>query len=348
LKLKFGYSISWSSFEEITSRSIEAEKFGFDSIWYHDHLMIPGSAPVLESFSVLTALATKTNHCKIGQSVVDTSRRHPATIAHSTLTLNHISNGRAFVGLGAGESMNLVPLGLNMKKPLKRLRESIQFVKGVFNATKNSPFNFSGEIFSAKNIFLNVNEKITTIPPIYVGASGPQTREMTGELADGWVPYVHSLSNYEKLLKDIKKGVEKSRRKISDLDLVANIPVLITQDENDSRKKKIGRSLAIRLLLERNTLKDLGWSEEIPNEFSQSGMIVNESISKKLEQEADKIPSEITEQIAAIGKPSEIIEVLENYKKMGAKNFLIKFLGPITTDDLKKFNSEIIQIMKNA
>jgi len=348
LKLKFGYSISWSSFEEITSRSIEAEKFGFDSIWYHDHLMIPGNAPVLESFSVLTALATKTNHCKIGQSVVDTSRRHPATIAHSTLTLNHISNGRAFVGLGAGESMNLVPLGLNMKKPLKRLRESIQFVKGVFNATKNSPFNFSGEIFSAKNIFLNVNEKITTTPPIYVGASGPQTREMTGELADGWVPYVHSLSNYEKLLKDIKKGVETSRRKISDLDLVANIPVLITQDENDSRKKKIGRSLAIRLLLERNTLRDLGWNEEIPNEFSQSDMIVNESISKKLEQEADKIPSEITEQIAAIGKPSEIIEVLENYKKMGAKNFLIKFLGPITTDDLKKFNSEIIQIMKNA
>jgi len=193
-----------------------------------------------------------------------------------------------------------------------------------------------------------VNEKITTTPPIYVGASGPQTREMTGELADGWVPYVHSLSNYEKLLKDIKKGVETSRRKISDLDLVANIPVLITQDENDSRKKKIGRSLAIRLLLERNTLRDLGWNEEIPNEFSQSDMIVNESISKKLEQEADKIPSEITEQIAAIGKPSEIIEVLENYKKMGAKNFLIKFLGPITTDDLKKFNSEIIQIMKNA
>ena len=95
-------------------------------------------------------------------------------------------------------------------------------------------------------------------------------------------------------------------------------------------------------------MRDLGWNKEIPNEFSQSDMIVDESISKKLEQEADKIPSEITEQIAAIGKPSEIIEVLEKYKKMGAKNFLIKFLGPINTDDLKKFNSEIIQIMKNA
>ena len=177
---------------------------------------------------------------------------------------------------------------------------------------------------------------------------GPRTREITGELADGWIPYVHSLSNYEKLLKDIINGTKKTGRKISDMDLVANVPILITQNENDEKRKKIGRSLSIRLLLEVNTLRDLGWNGEIPEEFSQSKMIVDESMSKKLEQVADKIPSEITEQIAAIGRPSEIIEVLENYKKMGAKHFLIKFLGQTTTDDLKKFNSEIIQVMKNA
>ena len=348
MDLKFGYNISWSPFEEIISRSVEAEKFGFDSLWYHDHLMIPGNAPVFESFSLLTALATKTNHCKIGQTVMDVSRRHPATIAQYALTLNHISNGRAFLGLGAGEAMNLVPLGIDIKKPLKRLRESIQFVKGLFNATKDTPFNFSGEIFSAKNVFLNLGKKIESTPMIYVGASGPRTRETVGELADGWIPYVHSLLNYEKLLKDVINGTKKTKRKISDIDLVANVPILITQNENDERRKKIGRSLSIRLILEANTLKDLGWNGEIPEEFSQSNMIVDESMSKKLEQVADSIPSEITEQIAAIGRPSEIIEVLENYKKMGAKHFLIKFLGQTTTDDFKKFNSEIIQVMKNA
>ena len=193
-----------------------------------------------------------------------------------------------------------------------------------------------------------MNKKIESIPPIYIGASGPRTREITGELADGWIPYVHSLSNYEKLLKDIRNGAKKTKRKISDIDLVANVPILITQNENDDKRKKIGRSLSIRLLLEGSTLRDLGWNEEIPEEFSQSKMVVDESLSKKLEQAADKIPAEMTEQIAAIGRPSEIIEVLENYKKMGANHFLIKFLGQTTTDDLKKFNSEIIQVMKNA
>ncbi len=149
-------------------------------------------------------------------------------------------------------------------------------------------------------------------------------------------------------MKDIINGTKKIGRKISDIDLVANVPILITQNENDERRKDIGRSLSIRLLLEENTLRDLGWNGEIPEELSQSKMIIDESISKKLEEVADKIPSEITEQIAAIGRPSEIIEVLEKYKKMGAKHFLIKFLGQTTTDDLKKFNSEIIQVMKNA
>jgi len=348
LKAQFGYSISWSSFEEIISKSSLAEKFGFNTIWYHDHLMIPSNAPVLESFSLLTALAERTTKCKIGQTVVDTSRRHPATIAHSALTLNHISNGRAFVGIGTGEAMNLTPLKLSMEKPLKKLRESLYIIKGIFNAKKETPFSFSGDIFSAKDVFLNVDDKIISPPPIYVGAGGPKTREITGELADGWIPYVHSLSNYGKFLGDIKNGVEKTKRNISELDLVASVPILITNNENDDRRKKIGRSLAIRLLLEGNTLKDLGWEEDIPKEILQSQMIIDESVSKKLEDEADKIPSEITEQIAAIGTPAEIIEVLEKYKKIGADHFLIKFLGQVTNDDFRRFDSEVIQVMNNT
>ena len=77
-------------------------------------------------------------------------------------------------------------------------------------------------------------------------------------------------------------------------------------------------------------------------------MIIDESVSKKLEDEADKIPSEITELIAAIGTPEQIIEILEKYKKIGANHFLIKFLGQVTNDDFRIFDSEVIQIMNNT
>ena len=46
--------------------------------------------------------------------------------------------------------------------------------------------------------------------------------------------------------------------------MVANVPILVTNNESDAGRKKIGRSLAIRLLFEGNTLKDLGWDQNIP------------------------------------------------------------------------------------
>jgi alkanesulfonate monooxygenase SsuD/methylene tetrahydromethanopterin reductase-like flavin-dependent oxidoreductase (luciferase family) len=347
LKIKFGYNLSWSSYEKLYSISHNAEKNGFDSVWFHDHLVIPGPAPVLESFSVLSALSIQIKKCRIGLTVADTVRRHPATLAHILLTINHISRGRSFLGIGVGESMNLSPLGLTLDKPLTRLKESIQFIKGLLNANKKNPFNFNGKIFSAKNLFINIENFSNSIPPVYIGASGIKTRKITGEFADGWIPYVHSLSNYEKLFSDIKFGIKKSNRNISNFDVVANIPILMTNNYNDEQKNSIKRSLAIRLLLEQNTLKDLGWDEEIPNEISQSNMVVDSSISKKLEEEADKIPLEILEQIAIIGNTSHIVETLEKYKKIGATHFLIKLMGNPIVDDFKKFNKDVIQVLKN-
>jgi len=346
-QLKFGYSFSWDTYSDIIAKSLKAEKNGFDFLWYHDHLLIPGSSPVLESFSVLGGLAASTNFCKIGQTVVDTYRRHPSALAHSVLTLNHMSNGRAFLGIGAGQPMNLNPINLQMSQPLMRLKESIQYIKGLLNASKENPFSFSGKIFTAKNIFLNTGKSELSTPPIYVGASGIKTREITGQYADGWIPYVHALKNYEKLLTDVKSGARKANRDIAELDIVANIPILILENNNEHERKKIKRSLGVRLLLESNTLKDLGWNEDIPIETSQLEMVIDKSTPKILEESADKIPQDICEQIAAIGTVSEIIEVLEQYKKIGATQFIIKFMGTPSSDEFSKFNSEIIQVMKN-
>ena len=115
MNVKFGYSIPWSSLDDIILHSQIAEKNCFDTLWYPDHLMIPGNAMVFESFSIIATLAQKTKSIKIGQPVVDTFRRHPSLIAHTALTIDNLSNGRSFVGLGAGEPMNLTPIGIRMK-----------------------------------------------------------------------------------------------------------------------------------------------------------------------------------------------------------------------------------------
>lgn len=348
LNVKFGYSIPWSSLDDIILQSQIAEKNCFDTLWYSDHLMIPGNATVFESFSIIATLAQKTKSIKIGQPVVDTFRRHPSLIAHTALTIDNLSKGRSFVGLGAGEPMNLTPIGIRMKDSLLRLKESIEYIKGLWKADKKRPLNFNGKFFKAENLYLNIKKIQKLGPPIYLGASGPKTRQLAGQLADGWVPYVHSLSNYKQLLTDVKKGASKARRNHQEIDIVANIPVLILEKENDKQRNQVRRSLAIRLIMESNTLRDLGWGRNIPKEISQSNMVVNESINKKLEIEADKIPQDVAEQIAAIGTPSEVLETLESYRKMGVTHFLIKIMGKDLKESASKFKTKIMSVMKEA
>lgn len=347
MTVRFGLSLPWSPLESLISQAELAEKCGFDSLWYPDHVITPGPDVILESFSALTVLAGKTKKCMMGPMVVDPIRRHPSSLAHATLTMDTVSNGRAFLGIGAGEPMNLAPFGMKLEKPLKTLRESIQLIKGLWTATKEKPFNFQGDIFTADNAVIGLSSIQKPGPPIYVGALGPKTRAITGELADGWVPYVHALANYGKLIADVKNGAIRANRKPEEIDMVANIPVVLLEKDTDEKRKEVRRRLAIRLLLETNTLRDLGWSQEIPPEVMQSNMVVDPTISQKLEKEADKIPQEMAEQIAAIGTPSQIIEVIEKYKKLGANHFLIRLMGKDTSANMVEFGNKIIASLKN-
>lgn len=344
MKQRFGLSLPWSPLDKLIMQVEEAEKAGFDSLWYPDHVITPGPDVVLESFSTLAVLAMKTRQCVIGPMVVDPIRRHPSSLAHATLTLDNISNGRAFLGIGAGEPMNLSPFGLKLDKPVRTLREAIQLIKGVWGSTKENPFSFDGQVFRAEKAVLGLESIQKPPPPIYVGALGPKTRELTGELADGWVPYVHSLSNYGKLVNEIKNGAKKAQRNPDNIDMVANIPVLLLNDDTQN-KTEVRRRLAIRLLLESNTLRDLGWKDEIPPQITQAKMIVDPLISKRLEKEADKIPMEIVEQIAALGTPAQIIEILESYKKLGATHFLIRLMGKDVKRNLEEFGSRVVSVM---
>jgi alkanesulfonate monooxygenase SsuD/methylene tetrahydromethanopterin reductase-like flavin-dependent oxidoreductase (luciferase family) len=345
LKQRFGLSLPWSPLDKLIIQAEEAEKVGFDSLWYPDHLITPGPDVVLESFSTLAVLAVKTRRCMMGPMVVDPIRRHPSSLAHATLTLDNISNGRAFLGIGAGEPMNLSPFGLKLENPVRTLSEAIQLIRGLWSATKENPFSFDGKIFKTDKACLGLESIQKPTPTIYVGALGPKTRQVTGELADGWIPYVHSLSNYGKLVQEVKNGAKKAGRDPKEIDIVANIPVLLLERDDDQKRKDVRRRLAIRLLLETNTLRDLGWKDEIPPEICQSNMIVSPSISKRLEEEADKIPMEIAEQIAAIGTPSQVIETLKSYRKLGATHFLIRLMGKDAKKNLQEFGTKVISAM---
>jgi len=242
--------------------------------------------------------------------------------------------------------MNLTPFGVRMEEPLIHLREAFVVVRKLCSASASEPAVFSGKKYTLSKAFLGIKPVQRPFPPIYLGALGARTRQLAGEIADGWLPYVHSPKNYAKLVGDVKIGVEKAGRRLEELDLVANVPVCFTNGKSLDALR-VWRRLCVRLILEGTTLRDLGWQVDYPSSLTLRKMVVDLQVSKQLAELSDLIPHEIAMEVAAVGSVSTVIDILDKYVKLGATHLLIRLLSDEPEKDLKKFGTQVIQYFRS-
>ena len=190
------------------SKAIEfaqrAEQDGFDAIWWPCHLMgwVPDSVwtedmtdlarfqpnphEYFEPLAMMGAAGAATSQIKVGVCVTDTIRRHPAMLAQATLTADHLSGGRAILGLGSGERMNVQPYGMEWHKPVGRLEEAIRVMKLLW--ASEGPVDFDGEFFQLRDAVLGLSPYEGRMPQLWLAAHGPRMLRITGRQADGWLP----------------------------------------------------------------------------------------------------------------------------------------------------------------
>src|SRR4051794_29185021 len=125
----------------------EADSGRYHSLWLSDHLVslwpdaiwtpeftdlaAVSASPhrQLDGLAVAAALAATTSTVPIATTVVDTVRRHPAMLAQTALTIDHIAKGRFILGLGCGELENIVPYGFDFSTPVSRFEEALQVIR---------------------------------------------------------------------------------------------------------------------------------------------------------------------------------------------------------------------------
>ena len=118
--------------------------------------------------------------------MTDLVRRHPATLAQTALTLDHLTGGRFVLGVGAGEALNLAPFGLANARPLGRLDEGLEVMRLLM--TEDDPVDFDGEHFQLRGATLGLRPLGDRPPPVWVAAHRPRGLEVVGRRADGWLP----------------------------------------------------------------------------------------------------------------------------------------------------------------
>jgi len=196
-----------------------------DSIWTPEFTDLATSSPSphrhLDAMAVAGAAAVLTKNVPIATSVVDTVRRHPAMLAQSALTLDHLSRGRFILGLGSGETENTLPYGFDFSKPIGRFEEALRVIRLLWES--DGPVDFDGRFFQLHHARMDTEPYEGRFPPIWVGASSPRMLDITGRHADGWWPAgCYSPDEYAAKLKVIRESAERSGR-----DPLAIVPAFI-------------------------------------------------------------------------------------------------------------------------
>lgn len=188
--LRFGIctdqNLPW---EELVRRWRLFEDLGFDSAWDCDHYVQPSRphGPYLEGWTLLAALAAVTRRIRLGVLVSCNTFRHPALLAKEAVTVDHISNGRLELGLGAGwyepehamYGLPFPPAG----ELVARFEEAVEIVDGLL---RNESYSFSGRFHTLNEAEFRPGPIQRPRPPLTIGAHGPRMLKLCARYADAW------------------------------------------------------------------------------------------------------------------------------------------------------------------
>lgn len=191
-QLRFGVvtfqDVPW---EKLVKRWLSIEELGFDSVWVADHFVNYESpaSPWFEAWTLLAALASQTNRIRIG-GISSMPLRNPAVLARQALTVDHISNGRLDLGLGAGASGSIDPsyrmTGIEDWAPRERVARFQESVEIVDQCLRSNVSSCNGRFFKLENTIMAPPPIQKPRPPITIGAMGPSVLRIAARYADTW------------------------------------------------------------------------------------------------------------------------------------------------------------------
>ena len=184
----FSQGTSW---DDYVASMVRAEELGYDSLWTPDHVLptIPGGngdGDILEAMMCLAAVAQATSSATLGLLVSPITLRNPAMLTKMITTLDHISEGRAILGVGAGWAEEEhrqygVEFGEGFGERLRWLGEALPVMRGMLNGTRPSA---SGPHYSMMDA-VNNPPPVQGHLPIMIAGSGPKvTLRLVAEYGD--------------------------------------------------------------------------------------------------------------------------------------------------------------------
>lgn len=183
----------WSAnahpWEEILRSCVRADTTGWDGVWVPDHFMPNAeddSGPMHEAWSLLAALAARTERVRLGPLVSGNTYRHPAVLLKAAVTIDHISGGRVVLGMGAGWQENEhvaygIPFGTFTDR-FEKLEEALQVLRSLRDAERS---DLAGDHYTLRHAPL-APKPVGRLPILIGGGGEKKSLRLVAQYAEEW------------------------------------------------------------------------------------------------------------------------------------------------------------------
>src|ERR1700759_2502370 len=328
LGVNLGYWGIGPAGDEALELVLAAERLGYESIWVAESY---GSDVV----SVLAWLAGQTKTVNLGAAIMQVPARPPAAAAMAGATIDKISGGRFLFGFGpSGPQVSEGWYGVPYAKPWGRTREYIEVVREII--AREGPLEHHGAHYDlplegaeGKALKLNFHPLRNEVP-VFVGAIGRKSVEMTAEIADGWIPIFFSVDHFEDTWGEyLEAGFAAAGRTRADLEVSPSLQVAIDGDLEAARSiVKAGLVLYFGGMGSRKT----NFYVDLAHRFGFGN--VADEVQRRF-QDGDRggafeaLPDEIVEATSLVGTEEEVAARVERFRSAGIDRLIV---SPVHVD----------------
>ena len=316
--MRFDFSVGMGrtlTLDEVATHAQVAEECGFKQM-----TLIDSQNLCRDVYSMMTVAAVNTHRIHIGHGVTNPFTRHPSVTANGTATINELSGGRAFLGIGAGFS-SVMTMGMKARS-MEEFRNVIEFFKGY---TAGKEVEYDGALMHSEWSRRQI--------PVYMATVGPRSLRMTGELAEGAILIGVNPTILKWSLEVMEKGAEKAGRSLDDIDKWARTMIYVAPSKEAARREVASYAATCacemyRSLLRRETpeVEDLrNRMEEVQPGIVEEIKAVYDAFEPYEHERTDAthsaaVSQRVIDTFMLTGTPDDIGEEIEKLHPLGIDN----------------------------
>jgi F420-dependent oxidoreductase-like protein len=330
-------------FLNAVERVVQMEERGLDVVWVAE-------AYGHDAVSRLGYLAARTQRVELASGILPIYSRTPALLAQTAAGLDELSNGRAILGLGASGPQVIEGWhGVPYEKPVQRTREIIEICRMVW---RREELRYDGRAITLplpaeRGTGLGKPLKILSHPlrariPIYLASMGDRSVELTGELAEGWLPIFFVPEQADAIWgQALRRGFAKRSEDLGPLEIAAGGTLAIgegLEHLRDLERPHLALYIGGMGAREKNFYNDL---IRLYGYEAEARQIQELYLSGKKQEAAASVPAKLLEGLSLIGSEGYVRDRIAAFKAAGVTLLDIQPIGPNPLRDVEQVKAWI-------